>query len=192
MQRDSVVDIAKNIKLSVSMNDLLDRYGIKKNQSGFICCPFHAGDDTPSLKIYDDGKGWYCFGCEAGSSVIDFVMKFEKLTFMDACKKIDEDFKLGFFTHKISRMEKMMKSIKRDKEKKEKIKLYEAIQTAENDYFNAMIIVDNLERNIKELAPKSPEDEYDGRFVYACKNIATAKDKLEFAEYRWKELCQKI
>lgn len=50
MQRDNVIDIAKNIKLSVSMNDLLDRYGIKKNQSGFICCPFHAGDDTPSLK----------------------------------------------------------------------------------------------------------------------------------------------
>jgi hypothetical protein len=39
-------------------------------RDGKIACPFHA-DDTPSLHVYPDDRGWYCFGCEIGGSIID-------------------------------------------------------------------------------------------------------------------------
>ena len=38
-------------------------------RDGKVACPFHQ-DRTPSLHVYQDG--WYCFGCDAGGSIIDF------------------------------------------------------------------------------------------------------------------------
>ena len=63
-------------------------------------CPFHAGDRTASLKVYDAApnprkRGWYCFGCQAGGSVIDFVMKMESCSFAEAVRAIDRDLNLN-------------------------------------------------------------------------------------------------
>ena len=40
-----------------------------------IRCPFHEGDDTPSLIISPASNLFHCFACEAAGSVIDGVMK---------------------------------------------------------------------------------------------------------------------
>lgn len=49
------------------------------------CCPFHE-DKTPSFHIYPD-NGWHCFACAAhGKNAIDFVIKKNKLGFVDAVK----------------------------------------------------------------------------------------------------------
>jgi hypothetical protein len=37
-----------------------------------IHCPFHD-DAEPSLHIYDAGRGWFCFGCRRGGTIIDFA-----------------------------------------------------------------------------------------------------------------------
>jgi len=51
------------------------------------CCPFH-NEKTPSFKV-SEAKGIYkCFGCGESGDVIRFVMNHEKLSFIDACKKI--------------------------------------------------------------------------------------------------------
>ena len=85
---------AESIKTLVSMESAAEQYGYMPNRSGFICCPFHA-EDTPSLKIYKGGKGWYCFGCHEGGTVIDFVMKLFRLDFKEACQKLAYDFGLS-------------------------------------------------------------------------------------------------
>lgn len=54
----------------------------------WCCCPFHSGDDTPSLCIYPETQTWYCFGCGAGSSIFDWVMHKDKLSFSEAVSKI--------------------------------------------------------------------------------------------------------
>src|SRR5262249_42002943 len=41
-----------------------------------VCCPFHQ-DNTPSCRIYDDH--FYCFGCGARGSQIDWLTKVEGL-----------------------------------------------------------------------------------------------------------------
>lgn len=85
------------------MDDILALYGITLRRDRFIQCPFHTGDHTASLKVYKGGKGWSCFGCHAGGSCIDFVMKMDSLSFADAVRKIDSEFHLdllqpvGFF-----------------------------------------------------------------------------------------------
>ena len=88
-------DAAEYVKNNLSMRDVAERYGLKSNRAGFISCPFH-GDKTPSLKIYKDvGKGWHCFGCGKGGSVVDFVMEMFGLKFQQAIMRIDVDFALN-------------------------------------------------------------------------------------------------
>ncbi len=46
--------------------------GRERGSDGKIACPFHD-DRTPSLEVYDDpARGWFCFGCERGGTIIDF------------------------------------------------------------------------------------------------------------------------
>ena len=86
--------IAEQIKQTVTMKKVAEFYGFSPNRAGYICCPFH-GDNTPSLKIYSDNRGWYCFGCNRGGDAIDFVRSLYNLDFPAACKKINDDFTLG-------------------------------------------------------------------------------------------------
>jgi DNA primase len=51
-------------------------------------CPFHAAgqEKTPSFKVDPDLKMYHCFGCNAGGSVISFVMEMEKISYPEAIK----------------------------------------------------------------------------------------------------------
>ena len=84
--------ISDNIKAALPMRRAVEFYGFKPNRSGYICCPFHS-EKTPSLKIYPDG--WWCFGCNSGGDVIDFVGRVMNLNYLDSCKQINSDFSLG-------------------------------------------------------------------------------------------------
>lgn len=51
------------------------------------CCPFH-NEKTPSFKVDPEKKLYYCFGCKAGGTTINFVREMEKLSFADAVKSL--------------------------------------------------------------------------------------------------------
>ena len=92
-------EAARYIKENIPVSSVVRLYGYEPDSKGFMRCPFHH-DPTPSLKIYDAGgrRGWYCFGCHAGGSVIDFVMKHESCSFVAAVKAIDRHLNLGLLT----------------------------------------------------------------------------------------------
>ena len=48
-------------------------------------CPLH-GEKTPSFSVSPDKQMFYCFGCHAGGTVIQFVMQMERLSFVEAVK----------------------------------------------------------------------------------------------------------
>lgn len=49
--------------------------GREVGRDGKLRCPFHA-DRTPSLHVYDEPeRGWACFGCGKGGTVIDFAAR---------------------------------------------------------------------------------------------------------------------
>lgn len=75
------------------MDRVANYYGFHPNRAGYIRCPFHR-EKTPSLKIYPGRGGWHCFGCCAGGSVIDFVMKLFDITFPQAVIRLSSDFGL--------------------------------------------------------------------------------------------------
>lgn len=48
-------------------------------------CPLH-GEKTPSFSVSPDKQMFYCFGCHAGGTVIQFIMSMEKLTYPEAIR----------------------------------------------------------------------------------------------------------
>lgn len=89
-----MIDLADQVKSLVTIREVAEHYGFYPNRAGYICCPFHR-EKTASLKLYPDGRGWCCFGCHAGGTVIDFVMKLFDIPFRQAILRINADFSLG-------------------------------------------------------------------------------------------------
>lgn len=87
-------DTFLRIKEAVTMERAATQYGFQPDRQGRIHCPFHD-DRTPSLRIYPGARGWWCFVCNEGGSVIDFVAKLYGLPPLEAAKKLDADFHLG-------------------------------------------------------------------------------------------------
>src|SRR5271165_586251 len=77
----------ERLKKEVDLAELVGRSGVELRRAGADLvgrCPFHE-DDTPSL-VVTPGKGlWHCMGaCQAGGSVIDWVMAAEAVSFRHA------------------------------------------------------------------------------------------------------------
>lgn len=69
------------IKRSVSMAEIVQRYGIKIRR-GMCSCPFHGEDKHPSMKVYE--SRFKCFACGASGDVISFVQMMEECDFKTA------------------------------------------------------------------------------------------------------------
>ena len=68
-------NFSDTIKQQVTMRDVAEHYGFAiSTRARKIRCPFHD-DKNASLQIYTGNRGWFCFVCNEGGSVIDFVMK---------------------------------------------------------------------------------------------------------------------
>ena len=52
-------------------------------------CPIH-GERTPSFSVSPDKQLFYCFGCHAGGSVIQFVMAMEHMTYSETVRYLAE------------------------------------------------------------------------------------------------------
>ena len=91
----SIIEAAEEIKETVSADELVRVYGYQPDRAGYIPCPFHA-ERTGSCRIYDKpGKGWHCYGCGKGGSVIDFVIQHDGATFRQAVLAINNAIGLG-------------------------------------------------------------------------------------------------
>ena len=72
-----------------------DRIQLKKVGSRFTaCCPFHD-EKTPSFYVFPDTGKYHCFGCGERGDEIDFIMKYNDLTFYKAMEVLgySSDFK---------------------------------------------------------------------------------------------------
>lgn len=78
------------IKQSVSMREVVERYGIHIDRKGFCCCPFHK-EKTASMKIYK--SSYNCFGCGANGDVFSFLMGMEHCDFKTAYKSLGGSYK---------------------------------------------------------------------------------------------------
>jgi DNA primase len=85
------------IKERVDVIDLISRYvSLSKSGANFKGrCPFHK-DDTPSMVVNAEKGLWHCFGCGEGGDVIAFLMKIERLSFIEAVKRLAAEVGMSF------------------------------------------------------------------------------------------------
>ena len=50
-------------------------------------CPFHQ-EKTPSFYVNPDKQTFYCFGCQRGGSIIQFVQEYENIDFPEAVRRL--------------------------------------------------------------------------------------------------------
>jgi DNA primase catalytic core len=84
----------ERLKREVSLVRLVEAAGIELKRHGqdlLGLCPFHD-DKTPSLVVSPDKNLWHCLGrCNAGGSVIDWVMKRNGISFRHAVELLRND-----------------------------------------------------------------------------------------------------
>lgn len=80
-----------DLKNRVDLVELFRSCGLepKKRGKNWLCrCPFHEGDETPSLSI--NSPLWNCFGCAAGGDALEFLRLKENLDFPSALARLQE------------------------------------------------------------------------------------------------------
>lgn len=81
------------IKSHLTMRQVAKYYGYPSNSKGLCLCPFHK-DTHPSMRLYEDRKGFYCFSCGVGGDVITFVARLFGINNEKAALQIINDFGL--------------------------------------------------------------------------------------------------
>ena len=153
------------------MRTVAEGYGLDIRRGGMCLCPFHE-ERTPSAKIYPDSL--HCFGCGTHVDVIGFTQKMFGLDKpIDAVKKLNEDFGLHIEIGRSPTAKEVSEYQKRIAEKR----AYEDWEKWAWRTLNSYLW---LMREWRELAPASPDEIADKRFVYALHH-------LDYAEHLCRE-----
>lgn len=118
------------LKQSIYMREVVERYGIRIDRKGFCCCPFHK-EKTPSMKVYKDSS--HCFGCGRSDDIFSFVMGMEHCDFKTAFKNLGGTYeKKSNYSHDLFRyrMEKRKQTeeIKKQRLENERIGILKEIE----------------------------------------------------------------
>ena len=97
------------------MESVINMYGLHSKR-GFCKCPFHSGDNTPSMKVYKDG--YHCYGCGANGDIFTFVQEYEGINFKTAFQKLGGNYKYSFSEYR--EMEAAKKKRLREEEEERK------------------------------------------------------------------------
>ena len=133
---------------TISMQDILDKYGIRNNGKMFSC-PFHGEDRHPSAKIFE--TNFHCFTCLKHLDVIGFVEEYFNLSFKDAMKKINYDFNMGLDSNYVDydRLRKLKNIQNEKKKRKEKLLKKYSEQCRLKHYYEKIINEFKSKINIK-------------------------------------------
>ena len=148
------------IKSRLPAREVLEFYGLTVDRAGFCKCPFHQGDNTGSLKVYDGDRGWHCFGCGAGTSVVDFVMQYFGLSFIEAQRKINDDFQLGIQMDRKLTPAEAVDAARKVREQKERTRQREdrirALREAVDRALSAYVLIDRWLFHHKAMLTRCP------------------------------------
>ncbi|MCX7289596.1 CHC2 zinc finger domain-containing protein [Janthinobacterium sp.] len=87
----------ERLKTEVALVRLMEAAGIELRKQGknYACrCPFHD-EATASLIVTPSKNLFHCFGCGAAGGPVDWLMKFDKLSFRAAVERLRSELGLG-------------------------------------------------------------------------------------------------
>lgn len=121
-------EIIEKILENCDIVELINSYLPLKKVGNYYrtLCPFHP-DTKPSFYVNPSQQLFHCFGCKESGNVIHFVMKYEKIGFLEAVKFLAE--KVGI---EISLID--------EKEEKKNQEVYEVIKLASEFYQEQLFI----------------------------------------------------
>lgn len=154
------------IKQSVSMREVVERYGIHIDRKGFCCCPFHK-EKTGSMKIYKDS--YNCFGCGANGDIFSFVMGMENCDFKTAYKA------LGGSYRQQSDHQRNLYHYHLQKRKEDEIKRLQRIEQEKKEVTEEI----RMQKLFKKLSPVFSDD------------WCEAVNRLEYLFYKLEYLTEK-
>lgn len=167
-------DIFEDVKACLDITEVLNYYGIRTNRKKAVC-PFHT-EKTASLIIYPHTQSFYCFGCGESGDVISFVSKLFDIKPIEAVKKLNSDFMLGFDIEKPVKRQ-YISEYKR-KEKAERI-----YEKQESEVFKILALCHRkLHNDIRRYAPKEYTKDLPEEYVYAIDNIGYIEYLLDILQ----------
>ena len=175
-------EISAQIKSAVTMPEICEKYGIEISRTGFTVCPFH-NEKTPSLKIYKDSRGFYCFGCGKGGDVIAFTQAYFNLSYKDTVKKLNYDFGLNLPLERKMSLREKYEFDRKNKERKRQAEEKKKAEQAKLDRYQKVYAEwIELDKIIRTHRPKNPDEPLDLEFVKALHRKELIEIELEEAE----------
>lgn len=155
--------IFETVKRHIPVREGVQRYGTVLNRQGMALCPFH-NDHTPSL--YVDAHHFYCYGCGEHGDLVHFLAKLWGIRPYHAAKQLIRDFGLDPNLPPGREMEIPEEHTRQmELERKCVQRLQERRKQLEEWFFL--------------YEPQSQCQEYDPRFVEACRELVTVEHCLD-------------
>lgn len=84
-------DFKAQVLDSIDIVELIGRtVALKRRGKDYVgLCPFHQ-EKSPSFSVSPAKRMFYCYGCKAGGNAIDFVIKRDRIEFIDALRLLGE------------------------------------------------------------------------------------------------------
>ncbi|EHP5030572.1 DNA primase [Vibrio cholerae] len=100
----------------------------KKGKNYSACCPFH-NEKTPSFSVSQEKQFYHCFGCGAHGNIIDFVMEYDHLEFVEAIEEL-----ASFLGLEVPREQRSYGSSAPSKTRAQKLELYDLMESISRLY----------------------------------------------------------
>lgn len=175
-------DLADQVKAALTAVEVGKAIGLNPNRAGFCQCPLH-GEKTGSLKLYPGRRGWYCYGCHKGGSVIDLVMEYYGLPLKGALEFLNDEFSLGLsIDGRLTReqeAEARRRAARREETQRRRKEAEKARSEAFERYCDIGQEVGRMKRDRADFAPKNADDEWDPRFVEALRKQTELMEEAE-------------
>ena len=146
----------------IKIEDVVEFYHESPRRNKYIC-PFHE-DEHPSMAVSKNKQIFKCFVCEVGGDLITFTAKLFGLSNLEACKKLNDDFRLNLNIDKPDKKTSSEFLHKKEQEKKQDLYIFEFMNLIcdihcklfnERSYTSLQLILENL---ISEVIVLSPEE----------------------------------
>jgi DNA primase len=147
----------------------------KKGQNFWASCPFH-GEKTPSFSVSPTKQIYKCFGgCGAKGGVVNFLIEYEKLTFIEAIEQLAQTYGI--------KIEKTKDEFQTNNLKKELLEIHKIA----SEYYQESLILDENKKYLDYLNKRNISKEMIQIFEIGCCDRKTSElqqiiKKKEFSD----------